>query len=42
MSAALQQASDDNGELLYVNKYGELKLSPKLRLLVNRKTQNSL
>jgi len=40
VSAALQQASDDNGELLYVNKYGELKPRSEVEdLLVNRKTQ---
>ena len=40
VSAALQQASDDNSELLYVNKYGELKPRSEVEdLLVNRKTQ---
>jgi len=40
VSAALQQASDNNGELLYVNKYGELKPRSEVEdLLVNRKTQ---
>ena len=40
VSAALQQASDDNSELLFVNKYGELKPRSEVEdLLVNRKTQ---
>ena len=40
VSAALQQASDANGELLYVNKYGEQKPRSEVEdLLVNRKTQ---
>ncbi len=40
VSAALQQATDANGELLFVNKYGELQpLSAVEDLLVNRKTQ---
>ena len=40
VNAALQQATDENGELLYVNKYGELQpFSAVEDLLVNRKTQ---
>ena len=40
VNAALQQATDENGELLYVNKYGELKPFSEVEdLLVNRKTQ---
>ena len=40
VSAALQQASDANGELLYVNKYGEQKPRSEVEeLQVNRKTQ---
>jgi flagellar hook-basal body protein len=40
VSAALQQATDVNQELLYVNKYGELKPRSEVEdLLVNRKTQ---
>ena len=40
VSAALQQATDENGELRYVNKYGELKPRSEVEdLLVNRKTQ---
>ena len=40
VSAALQQATDANGELLFVNKYGALQpLSAVEDLLVNRKTQ---
>ena len=40
VSAALQQATDANEELLYVNKYGELKPRSEVEdLLVNRKTQ---
>lgn len=40
VNAALQQATDENGELLYVNKYGELQPFSEVEdLLVNRKTQ---
>ena len=40
VTAALQQATDENQELLYVNKYGELKPRSEVEdLLVNRKTQ---
>ena len=40
VSAALQQSTDENAELLYVNKYGELKPRSEVEdLLVNRKTQ---
>ena len=40
VNAALQQATDENGELLYVNKYGELRPFSEVEdLLVNRKTQ---
>ena len=40
VTAALQQATDDNQELLYVNKYGELRPRSEVEdLLVNRKTQ---
>ena len=40
VSAALQQATDENQELQYVNKYGELKPRSEVEdLLVNRKTQ---
>ena len=40
VSAALQQATDENSELRYVNKYGELKPRSEVEdLLVNRKTQ---
>ena len=36
----MQQATDENGELLYVNKYGELQPFSEVEdLLVNRKTQ---
>lgn len=39
VNAALQQSTDDNGELLYVNKYGELKPFSEVEdSLVNRKT----
>ena len=39
VSAALQQSTDANGELLYVNKYGDLKpFSAVEDSLVNRKT----
>ena len=40
VNPALQQATDDNGELLFVNKYGVLKPFSEVEdLLVNRKTQ---
>mgnify|MGYP003339553904 FL=1 len=40
VNAALLQATDGNGEKLYVNKYGELKPYAEVSdLLVNRKTQ---
>ena len=40
VNPALQQATDDNQELLYVNKYGVLKPFSEVEdLLVNRKTQ---
>jgi len=40
VNPALQQATDDNQELLYVNKYGTLKPFSEVEdLLVNRKTQ---
>ena len=40
VNPALQQATDENGELLYVNKYGVLKPFSQVEdLLVNRKTQ---
>jgi flagellar hook-basal body protein len=40
VNAALLQATDANGEKLYVNKYGELKPYAEVSdLLVNRKTQ---
>ena len=39
VSAALQQSTDANGELLYVNKYGDLKPFSEVEdSLVNRKT----
>ena len=39
VNAALQQSTDANGELLYVNKYGELKPFSEVEdSLVNRKT----
>ena len=40
VNPALQQATDDNAEELYVNKYGVLKPRSEVEdLLVNRKTQ---
>ena len=40
VNAALQQSTDENDELLFVNKYGELKPFSQVEdLLVNRKTQ---
>ena len=40
VNPALQQATDENAELLYVNKYGVLKPFSEVEdLLVNRKTQ---
>ena len=38
VSAALQQATDENGELRYVNKYGELKPRSEVEDLLKKGT----